>query len=195
MAFATALQGQALSDLPDIEVEALVERFQEGDDRAFDEIVELYQPQIARLAMRLLGWPQETRDVVQDVLISIFENLPRFRRECRLWTWIARITTNCCRRYQRKAMLQRRLLRFLWNRRAEEDHQPDEVADFHWVRAAVRRLPGKYREAVVLRYFEQLSPSEIAEVLNVSTNCIAARLSRARKRLKELLSASKETFF
>lgn len=102
----------------EFEVESLAERFRSGNIGAFDELVELYQPWASRLAARFLGWSQDTADIVQDVFISVFEHLPRFRRECRFSTWVARITINHCRRRQRKSALRQALQKSFWNAHA-----------------------------------------------------------------------------
>ena len=66
---------------PGREENRLVERFVRGDAGAFDQIVELYQHRIARLASRLLGWPSDVDDVVQEVFLAIFKNLDKFRHQ------------------------------------------------------------------------------------------------------------------
>jgi len=171
---------------------ALVERFRRGDDSAFDRIVEQYSADIAALANRLLGWPGDVDDVVQEVFVAAFLGLKRFRGECRLQTWLFTITVNKCRRH-----------RFRWLRRfrpvaiedaasvESRDRSGDEAAmdqeTFARVRRAVQTLPQKYREVVALRYLQGLEADEICELLGITVNALQVRLNRARKRLKEQL--------
>ena len=172
------------------EEQTLVEQFRRGDDSAFDRIVERHSAEVAALANRLLGWPGDVDDVVQDVFVAAFVNLKRFRGECRLRTWLFTITVNKCR----SRRLRRRLrVRPVSDLEAVAGH--DEAAErpamdeetFARIRGAVQALPQKYREVVVLRYLEGLEPGEVSELLRLRVNVVQVRLNRARKRLKESL--------
>ncbi len=159
-----------------------------GDPVAFVALVAQHGPHVAGLARRLLGWPPEVDDVVQDVFLSAWRGLPEFRGQCAVSTWLFRITVNACRRQRR-----RRFLRLLpWHGRrnvaepAEAAAQQSETGAR--VRAAVRALPPRYREVVVLHYLENLSRAEIGEILGLKPNAVDVRLNRARRRLRERLS-------
>jgi RNA polymerase sigma-70 factor (ECF subfamily) len=174
-----------------LEEQALVERFRRGDDSAFDRIVERHGAEIAALANRLLGWPQDVEDVVQDVFVSAFTGLRKFRGQCRLRTWLFTITVNKCRsrRYRRVFRLREVTI-------ADEPASPsDESAEakavsvetFARVRQAVRALPPKYREVVVLRYLQGLETAEVCRLLGITANAMQVRLNRAKGRLKDSL--------
>src|SRR5438552_617773 len=79
----------------------------------FERLVELHQPRVAKLAQRLLGWPADVEDVVQEVFVAAWRSFERFRGESRPQTWLMRITINQCRRQNRRTMLRRTLLRGL----------------------------------------------------------------------------------
>jgi RNA polymerase sigma factor (sigma-70 family) len=176
-----------------IDDELLVKQFNRGDDSAFDRIVEGHSTDIAVLANRLLGWPGEVEDVVQEVLLAAFVGLKKFRGECSLKTWLFTITINKCRSYRYKRML---YLRFFSRAAAKASAAPSSAADgtqiddetFGRVRRAIKALPLKYREPVVLRYLQELSTDEIARILSISKNTLQVRLSRARERLKQDLA-------
>jgi len=78
----------------------LVEQFKQGDQSAFDKIVNEFSAEIAVLANRLLGWPGEVEDVVQDVFLAAFTGLKKFRGDCSLKSWLFTITINKCRTYR-----------------------------------------------------------------------------------------------
>lgn len=182
----------------DSDEQRLVERFAAGDHAAFERLVDRYQSQVAGMAYRLLGWPDEIDDVVQDVFVAVFKGLPGFRREARLSSWLTRIVVNTCRSHGRRRRLLLRWLPRLRARNAALDGLSHRSATeqlpladrevFDRVRAAVRQMPDMYREVVVLRYLEQMSAAEVAEALAVSINTVEVRLHRARKRLKDLLA-------
>jgi len=172
---------------------ALVERFRRGDDSAFDGIVEKHSAAIAALANRLLGWPQDVEDIVQDVFVAAFTGLKTFRGDCHLRTWLFTITINRCRSYRYRRILRLRRTPLddavpapARGRNAEEAAMATET--FDRIRRAVRALPAKYREVVVLRYLQQLETNEICEILGISPNTMQVRLNRARKHLREDLA-------
>jgi RNA polymerase sigma-70 factor (ECF subfamily) len=175
------------------EEQILVERFCRGENSAFDRIVERYAADIAALANRLLGWPQDVDDVVQDVFVAAFRGLRDFRGDCRLRTWLFTITVNRCRHYRRRYLRHARATR-------SDEATPSvglsndaqlvaiDTERFARVRQAVRALPVKYREVVVLRYLQGLETPEICRLLKITTNALNVRLNRARERLRYDLS-------
>jgi RNA polymerase sigma-70 factor (ECF subfamily) len=176
-----------------IDDELLVKQFNQGDDSAFDRIVEGHSTDIAVLANRLLGWPGEVEDVVQEVLLAAFVGLKKFRCECSLKSWLFTITINKCCRYRYKQML---YFRFFSQAAAKASAAPSnapgrmEMNDetFDRVRRAIKALPLKYRGPVVLRYLQELSADEIARILSISKNVLQVRLNRARERLRKDLA-------
>ena len=170
----------------------LVARFRAGEGAAFDRLVLAHQGRVVRLVHRLLGRPQEVDDVVQEVFLSVLENLRRFRGECRFSTWLTRIVVSKCRSHQRWRL--RRLRLWLAACRSEVGRASNSSsAASDAVCRAVDQLPAKYREPVVLRYFEDLSVPEIGEALGISAGAVEVRLTRARQKLKRMLGTSGPT--
>jgi RNA polymerase sigma-70 factor (ECF subfamily) len=176
-----------------IDDELLVKQFNNGDDSAFDRIVEKYSADVAVFANRLLGWPGDVDDIVQDILLAAFLGLKRFRCECSLKTWLFTITINECRNYRYRQVLRLKI----FSKAAEKKSlSPPDPADkkamdkdtFDRIQRAIRALPAKYREPLVLKYLQELSTNEISRILDISQNALQARLSRARKRLKQDLT-------
>ena len=171
-----------------IDDECLVKQFSQGDDSAFDGIVKRYSADIAVLVNRLLGWPGDVEDVVQDIFLAVFIGLKKFRCECSLKSWLFTITINKCRTYRYKQLL--------WHRKTFHKLSPSRSADgelldketFNRVHFAVKALPAKYREPVVLRYLQELSINESSRILGISENTLQVRLNRARERLRRELA-------
>ena len=145
---------------------------------------------IQQLVARLLGWEIDSEDVVQDIFIAAWEQLPRFRGEANLSTWLYSIALNQCRKYRRRQGQWRRLLGDLRHR---ETHQHEtavtsaagsDVADIH---RGLQALPQRDREAIVLCCLEDHSLEQAAEILGIKKNTLEVRLHRARKRLKIFL--------
>ena len=168
-----------------------IARYQCGDPRGFDEIVAAHQQRVTRLAYRLLGWSDDVEDIVQEVFLSVLQSLPRFRGDSRLSTWITRITVNKCRSFKRRRVLRLRSLPRLVEdarRKFTVTTETKSTSRHAEIRDAVRSLPQKYREPIVLRYFEELSVAEVADALGLTAGAVEVRLSRARGRLKVKLS-------
>ena len=168
----------------------LLANFVRGDRAAFERVVALYERRVARLAQRLLGWAGDVDDVVQDVFLAVYEQSHKFRGDSELWPWMTAITVNKCRSRLRRHFLKLRWLRTIGDRPpelsgADQDTLRDETSAK--VRTAVRALPARDREVIVLYYLEDRPVTEISQLIGSSENAIDVRLHRARKRLKELL--------
>ena len=169
--------------------EVVVEDFRRSDEASFERFVEQYSGDVALLANRLLGWPGDVEDITQEVFLAAFIGMKKFRHDCDIKTWLFTITINKCHTFRYKQFLHRRKI---LKKRDNESHpaaerklQDDET--FEKVRNAVKALPARYREAVVLRYLQELEIEEIIKILGISVNTLHVRLNRARKRLKDEL--------
>lgn len=171
----------------------LLSRLRARDESALLELVREHQDSVMRLAGRLLGWRSDPDDVVQEVFLAAWEKLAEFRGEARIATWLYTVTVNACRRHQRRRLSQWNLLERLRNRQPQRSSTAptsrlDDQEVGEQVRRAIRTLPARYREVVVLRYLEDLPIAAIAAIVGVQPNTVETRLSRARKRLQSSLS-------
>lgn len=185
-----SLSGPAHNNSLDCEV--LVKQFNQGDDSAFDRVVEEYSADIAALANRLLGWPGNVEDVIQDVFLAAFLGLKKFRCQCSLKTWLFTITISKCRTCRYKQMLQFKRFPLIIERinpvrtKAADETLMDRET-FDRVHKAIMALPLKYREPIILKYLQELSTDKITQILGISKNVLHVRLSRAKKHLKQHL--------
>ena len=176
-----------------IDDELLVKQFNNGDKSAFDKIVEKYTADVAVFANRLLGWPGDVDDVVQDIFLAVLLGLRKFRCECSLKTWLFTIIINECRNYRYKRMLQ---LKIFSKAADKKSLSPSDPADkkamdkdtFDRIQRAIKALPAKYREPLVLKYLQETPTNEIGRILDISQNTLQVRLTRARKRLRKDLA-------
>ncbi|MFO0944895.1 MAG: RNA polymerase sigma factor [Planctomycetota bacterium] len=161
------------------------------DPAAFEELVRQYQERVTRLARRLLGWSTDVEDVVQEVFVAVLANLDKYRGDASLLTWLTTITVNTCRSHQRRRQITAKIVTFLrWrhSRSLDGDRRPERTEDVtETVRKAVRDLPIRLREAVVLCYFEERSTAEAGKILGISANAVQVRLHRGRELLKTTL--------
>ncbi|MBP2704896.1 RNA polymerase sigma factor [Microbispora sp. RL4-1S] len=166
-----------------------------GDLDAYEALVARYSA-VAHRTARLLGAGDEAEDVVQEAFVKAFRHLAAFRRESAFKPWLLRIvaneTHNLTRARGRRADLGARLGLEREPYGPEGQEEPEEIAVAADGRArlldAVRRLPDREREAVVCRYFLQLSEAETAEVLGVRLGTVKSRTFRGLRRLREEVS-------
>ncbi len=170
----------------------LVRQFSAGDNAAFEKIVRQNSTEIAALANRLLGWRGDVEDVVQDIFFSAFQARKKFKGNSSIRTWLFTITLNKCRTRRYKRMLRQKSFSKLAQKDPKQlagsDQRLVESETFEKVRDAVKSLPAKYREPIVLRYLQELAIDDIAEILALSRNAVEVRLTRARAMLKQDLA-------
>lgn len=174
----------------------LIARAGEGDQAAFQELVERYQGAVYNLAYRMLGAPEEAEDAAQEIFVRIYRQLARFDRSRKFSTWVLAIATNYCIDQLRRRRLQLVPLENIipWARAREAGPEREaldrEASDE--LQTLLRRLPEKYRAVLILRYWEELSCAEIGEVLQVPEGTVKTQLHRARKALERLMTEQGE---
>jgi RNA polymerase sigma-70 factor (ECF subfamily) len=183
--------------------EALVERVQRGDKRAFDLLVLKYQGRVASLIGRYVRDAAEVADVTQEAFIRAYRALPSFRGDSAFYTWLYRIAINTARNHL-VAQDRRPPATDVDAAEAEQldlgarlkDHATpeslllqDEIA--RTIQAALSDLPEDLRTAITLREIEGLSYEEIARAMDCPIGTVRSRIFRAREaidtRLKPLL--------
>ncbi len=171
-----------------IEDELLVLRSQEGDASAFEELVERWQERLWRHAWRLVGNEDAAWDAVQEAWIAVSRGLGRLEDAAAFAAWAYRITSNKCRDRIRRERRHRRAEDAYSEQSGQAERDAARLrqrrAD---VREALRRLPGRDRAILSLRYEEQFDTAEIAAILRIPEGTVKSRLHYARKRLREIM--------
>jgi len=85
----------------------LIRAAQRGDQRAFEQLVRLYDQNVLRLALNLLRSPEDANDIYQEAFLRVYKNLHSFRFDCSFHTWLYRIVTNLCLDALRKRRVRR----------------------------------------------------------------------------------------
>jgi RNA polymerase sigma-70 factor, ECF subfamily len=155
----------------------------------FEQIAREHDAMIKRIASSHEMAPHLAEELVQDIYLAIWRALPSFRKDASLRTFVARIATNRAITHVVRAMKlppSSELSEDLAARGESPETQAIAQDRRTHLLAAVRRLPLTYRETVMLS-LEGLVPGEIADVLGISPNAVAIRLSRGRELLRGLL--------
>ncbi|MEU6720920.1 RNA polymerase sigma factor [Nonomuraea sp. NPDC046802] len=161
-----------------------------GDLAAYEVLVARYSA-LAHRTAAMLGAGDETEDVVQEAFVKAFRHLASFRRDAPFRPWLLRIvaneTHNLTRSRGRRSELVLRLGSAASDGRAPDDPERAALAGDRRSRllAAVRRLPERERQAVICRYFLQLSEAETAQVLDWPVGTVKSSTHRGLARLRE----------
>ncbi len=175
----------------------LITRFQHGQPRMFEALYDRYKDYVYRTAFFVLRHTQEAEEATQETFLDLLKALPAYdvNGPARFETWLYRVTVNRCKMRLRRKQLpseewddveeQLERLPAPHSERPEAVFLDRERAAALW--QAVDALPDEHRAAVVLRYQQDLSYDEIAQVLGVKVGTVKSRLYNAHQKLKELL--------
>lgn len=181
---------------------AIIAAAQQGDLRAFDELVSAYQELAYSVAYRILGNSDTAMDATQEAFIRAFQGLSRFRGGS-FKGWILRITTNCS--YDQLRYKQRRPSTPIDDLVEDDEHssilladeeEPEAYTERQELGMAIQRalgvLPSDQRAVLVMSDIHGLSYNEISEAMQISVGTVKSRLSRARGKLRDYLLEREE---
>lgn len=153
----------------------------------FEELYEKYATDVLRVSYFYLGDRQRAEDVCQDVFVRLITHTPQLE-EGREKAWLLKVALNRCRDLWRGAWIKRVVLgspAFEMIPAPDEHEKRDEEEA---MMVAIHQLPAAFREAILLYYYQGYGISEIAQMLDLPEGTISSRLSRARKKLEEILT-------
>ena len=164
----------------------LIEKCLQGNNRAFDELVDRYQLTMYRTALSVIKDPEVAKDVTQNGFIKAWEKLEKYDPEYKFYSWLYRIIINEALNKVRSEKNTERIspnekgdkTPFQKIIRKEENQQLYE---------AIEALDKKFSSVIYLRHFEELSYKEIANVLDIDEKRVKSRLYGARIKFRKSL--------
>ena len=179
----------------------IIERTLSGEPDAFNTLVRRWERQIYGLTLRMLGRDEEAKDATQETFLSAYRNLSKFRGEAKFSSWIYRIALNICNTKLRSRAKVTVSLDEQWETRGIElaantddlgsNIQQQQITQH--VRRALQGLPADMRQVIIMKEYEGLKFSEIADILDIPLSTVKTRmytgLSELRKRLEHLREA------
>jgi RNA polymerase sigma-70 factor (ECF subfamily) len=185
----------AFDDAQAVSDEALLVAYGNGDREAAQRLTARLAPRVLGFAVRSLGGDRaEAEDVTQEAMLRLWKIAPEWRQgEAKVTTWLFRVTANLC-----TDRLRKRRGVDLDSVPEPEDHAPaavDGMIAADRVQAldrALRELPERQRQAVVLRHLEGLANPEIAEVMEISVEAVESLTARGKRTLARILSGRRE---
>lgn len=165
-----------------------------GDTAAYSFLVERYSEMVYSIALKMLRSPIDAEDLAQEIFITAFKSLDKFKGNARFSTWIYRITYNkavsILRRSKKVTITENE--RYLENH-GEAEHQmmglSDEEETIKELRVAIEELPDEEQVLIMLYYFEEQSVEDISRITSLSAANVKVKLFRTRKKLKSLFES------
>ncbi len=150
-----------------------------------------YGRSVVRLAFTFMKKEQLAEDIAQEVFIKCYEKLDTFRNESSYKTWIYRITVNLCKDRLRSWSYKNIIITEFFSKSGINKNTPEtelmKLEKKKDLSIKVLSLPIKYREVIILYYYEELTYSQIAELLDISMQTLKSRLHRGRLLLKKMI--------
>jgi RNA polymerase sigma-70 factor (ECF subfamily) len=177
----------ALEKAAEVELEDVLERAARGDQLAFAEIVSRNQAMVFSLACHFLRDRSLAEELAQEVFLNLHQNLSAIQSPAHLTFWLRKVTSHRCIDQTRRQKVRPQIS-------LEEVPEPSAARDENdmllseALRKVVDTLPEKPRLVVILRYQEDLDPSEIAKVTGMPLNTVKSHLRRSLALLREKLS-------
>lgn len=174
----------------------LIVNAKNGSKEAFESLVKKYQKNIYYLCRRMTGAHQSADDLSQETFVKAYFSLSRFKEKMNFFPWIRRIAVNSTLNYLKKTEKEKPLSKEPqinsfnsepnFNQKPLDRIHQDEL-DIK-LRESIQKLPKEQKSVFILKVFEDMSYKEISDSLDIPIGTVMSRLSRARQRLKSLLS-------
>jgi RNA polymerase sigma-70 factor (ECF subfamily) len=177
-------------------IETLIQRCLNGDQAAWNQIVQLHWRKVFNVAYKFVGRHEEAEDLAQDIFLKVFRSLGTFDRRANFQTWLISVSRNLCIDHYRSVRKERESL----DRGIDTDElapvapEPGPIAALEQrdrvalLRQALAALPPALRTAVVMRDLQELSYQEIADRLALPEGTVKSRINRGRNELARQVS-------
>ena len=174
--------------------EQLVEIAVKENPDAFGEIVKRWERNIFALCFGMLNREEDARDAAQETFISAYRNLPNFRGEAKVSSWLHRIAVNQCLTRQRRSKVRAESsledetfvneAKFAAPKSLSPSRAFEKNERLKAVRQAVSTLPAELKQVIVMKEFEEMTFQQISETLDLPLSTVKSRVYTALKQLR-----------
>ncbi|MCE5299852.1 MAG: RNA polymerase sigma factor [Spirochaetia bacterium] len=177
----------------------IISRFQSGDSRAFDRLVDKYKKDAFNIAYRYVNNKEDAEDISQQAFMRVYGSIKSFRNDSSFSTWFYRITVNLCLDFRKK-----RGIKFMLFSQTGDDEQqdmskledtgaikPSDAAEnneaVEKLRDALKLLPDTQKTAFILNVYNGMDVGEIAGVMKCAQGTVKSHLARAIKKMRTVM--------
>ena len=178
----------------------LIEESKKGNIDAFEQLIKDHKKSAFNIALRVLRNVEDAEDASQEALIKVFRNIKSFNMESTFKVWLYRIVVNTCIDFKRRKSITaisidetmdlgsgREIQREITDHSSNPDALIERSFDKQMVNDAINMLEDDFKTIILLRDIKGFTYDEISQILDCNLGTVKSRLSRARKRLKEIL--------
>ncbi|WDF54111.1 RNA polymerase sigma factor [Mucilaginibacter sp. KACC 22063] len=178
----------------------LVQKAREGDQKAYASLMQRYKDSIYFMALKMVNNKEDAMDLTVETFAKAFDKLEKYQPEFAFSTWLFRVATNNCIDFIRKKKLNTMSLHGMLDDEGDERPlqikadtlNPEEFSikkeQTQEIKLLVDGLPPRYRNLIMLRYFDELSYEEIAQQLSLPLGTVKAQLFRAKYLLGNIIN-------
>ena len=190
------------TDVSELAIERLVQMSAEGNEKAFSQLVSIYEDSVFNMAMYITKNREDALDVSQEVFLKLWRTLESFRGECSIKSYLMKLTKNAALDLKRRNSYRQTVSLTMENYEGEssqldiadtsEDANPQEAylrrERIEKVRRAISELDEEHRQVIVMREMNGMSYREISDALGINEGTVKSRINRARSALKKILT-------
>src|SRR5690625_3781567 len=167
---------------------SFIEKLRAQDEQAFHTLMDIYGDELIRTVYLLTKDFHFAEDICQETFVTVFEKMKQYRGTGTLKGWMMKIAMNHCRARMRRVGWKRLRYKDMRNEViVSHDKSPEDICSEQSLVDESHKLSYKYREVIVLHYYEDLSIEQMSSRLGTRQGTIKSRLSRARVMLREIL--------
>jgi RNA polymerase sigma-70 factor, ECF subfamily len=182
-----------MADLADrLYLPVLIVRCQVGDRVAFEELIALVNPRLRSFLQKLLASPDRVDDIAQDVWLDVFRDFPRLENIHSFLPWFYRIARNRAYRLLRRRDRRVEPLEDIELAVTEEPEPQFTAEDASRVHAALDQLSPEHREVLLLRFMEQMSYDDVAQVTGCPVGTVRSRIHNAKRGLRDIIEREEQ---
>lgn len=167
--------------------EYLITQSKKGDDYAFEKLIDIYEKYLYKMAFLYVKNTQDALDIYQETVLKAYINISKLKNHKSFKTWITKILINNV--YSRSKYFTK----------FENSYEEDFIGDFSYINIeekidlydAIDILEEKYRTAIILQYFYDLTVQQISEITNTNQNTVKTNIRRAKKKMYDILKEDK----
>ena len=165
--------------------QVLIKQFLSGNQHAFNMLAYKWQKPLYNFCLRYIGDTDSAKDIVQMVLLKIYQRLRTLDDYSKFSSWIYSITRNCCLdeiKRKKHDSIEAHELEIVDTKNYENEITKNDTADA--LKSALKKIPEDQREVIILKTYHDLKFVEIAEILDISINTVKSRMYLGLKALK-----------
>lgn len=165
----------------------LIASFLEGSETAFRQIMRLYQERLFAVILSMTHHREDALDILQDTWIKAYRALPQFRFQSSLYTWLCRIAMNTAVSALRKPNRSAELPDYILDTRPNPLQMTMRRESHEYIHWAISELPEKQKMVFILKYLDENTYAEIADIMGISVGAVKAQCFHAFSKVQKFM--------